>query len=128
MLYPLINYFGDQILFKIIRDLLYSKEPLHLRSFVNNHSLSPAGVADALRRLEQLEILNVTQNKNRKCFSLKLSLIEQNTFLNFFKIYEKNLIEKRASRFSLGASKKLKNMDEAYLFYKKVKKNRNESA
>lgn len=110
--------------FKIIRSLLYSKKSLHLRSFVNIYGFSPAGTAAALHRLEELGVLKVFKEKNRKCYSLNIEKEEEEVLMKLYEVRDKNFLEERAAKFSKNAMQKLENMDEMYKFYREVNKSR----
>ena len=108
----LIKMLGDQPVMKLVRGLIDSNEPRHLRELASQYSLSPSGVSDILRRLSALGVLEETKVKNRRCFSLSLPGEEVEVLRQFFRIYEGRIVQERASRFSKGAYERLSAMDE----------------
>lgn len=117
----LISFLLDQPAFKVIRGLLTSPKPRHLRDLASQYELSPAGVSDIIRRLKEAGVLHEQRKGNRRYFRLVLNEQERAHFESLFSIYELNVVRERASRYSRGAADKLADMDEAYSFYKKIK-------
>ena len=118
----LISVLADQPTLKIIRGLMTSRRPRHLRDLAAQYGLSPAGVSDIIRRLLNAGVLHEEREGNRRCFRLNITEEERVCLSQFFSIYELDLVRERASSFSRGAAERLKGMDEAYSFYRKVKK------
>ncbi len=112
---------GDQPAMKLVRGLLVSKEPRHLRELATDYSLSPSGVSDILRRLGVLGVLEEAKIKNRRCFSISLPDDEAEVLSQFFRVYEARSLEERAGRLSKGAYERLSAMDEMFSFYATVK-------
>jgi len=107
---------------KLIRGLILSSEPRHLRDLAAQNSLSPAGVSDMLRRLSKAGVLIESWRSNRRCFSLELSASERACLELFFRNYNNSLLERRSRRFSRLARKRFEWMDEAFVFYRRVKR------
>jgi DNA-binding MarR family transcriptional regulator len=118
----LISFLGDQPTFKVIRGLLTSNRARHLRDLATQYGLSPAGVSDILRRLTDAGVLLEERQENRRCFRLNISEEERACLTQFFSLYEITFVKERAPTYSKGASARLVSMDEAYSFYRKVKK------
>ncbi len=120
----LLTLLGEQPLMRIVRGLLLNPEPLHIRELASRYALSPAGVSDIARRLKKAGVLKAVHIGNKRCLSLALSDDEKDCLRQFFKIASRSTLEKRASAFSKTAKEKLNWMDEAFEFYRTVKKNR----
>ena len=118
----IISFLADQPTFKIIRGLLTSHRPRHLRDLALQYELSVAGVSDILRRLKDAGVLHEERLGNRRCFRLNITDEERACLSHFFSVYELILVKERAPTYSKGASARLEGMDEAYSFYRKVKK------
>jgi len=113
---------------KVIRGLLLGPEPRHIRDLAVQYSLSPAGVSDIIRRLIKVGVLTEVRRGNKRCFSLNLSEQEHECLKEYFLIFDNTLLEKRAKRFSRNAQAKLIWMDEAYPFYRGVKRSNNDAS
>lgn len=118
----LISFLASQPTFKIIRGLMSSSKPRHLRELASQYDLSPAGVSDIIRRLQAAGVLSEERKGNRRYLTLQMSAKEQNCFNELFSIYELDLVRERAPKFGKGAAAKLEGMDEGYLFYKNAKR------
>lgn len=121
MTQSIIKYIGSQPLMKVIRSLLLSSKPRHLRDLASSHNLSPAGVSDIIQRLDKLGVLSEVRKGNRRAFNLKLTEIERECLKKFFGVFQNCILEERAIMLSRNAAKKLKWMDEAHKFYRGVK-------
>ena len=77
----LIAYLGAQPTLMIIKGLLQSSRPRHIRDIASQYSLSPAGASDILRRLNELGILKETSSGNRRCFSIIVSPYLTHTYI-----------------------------------------------
>ena len=75
-----------------------------------------------MRRLKKLGVLQEKKFGNKRQFSLYITPQENECLRLLFQVSKKNDLEKRALRFSKHAAKKLAWMDEAYIFYSKLKK------
>lgn len=117
----LIGLIGDQATFKVLRALLLSFEPPHLRDLATVCNLSPAGISDILRRLKQRGVLRESRQKNKKHYSLIISAEERDCFQHFFELYEKFYVQVRAHDYSKSSLSRLAWMDETYSFFKSVK-------
>jgi DNA-binding MarR family transcriptional regulator len=113
MAHSLLQYLADQPLMTIVRALLHSSDPRHLRDLANQHSISPAGVSDILRRLKQLGVLKEYKRGNRRCVALDISDHERSILTNLFSAYQVAALERRAKTFSRRALKKFIWIDEA---------------
>jgi DNA-binding MarR family transcriptional regulator len=122
----IIKYLGTQSLMRVIRGILSSSKPPHIRELAARYSLSPSGVSDIIRRLNTAGVLKEKRKGNRRGFLLDLSVEELACLRSFFLTFENTLLEERAARFSLNAPAKLNWMDEAYVFYRRVKRLRND--
>lgn len=117
----LVPYLCSIPILKVIKSLAGSSRPRYLRDLAKEHDISPAGMADILRRLKEAGVLRETRSANKKYVSLKLSLEELEALGAIFKLSEYADLERRARRFSKGALNKLQSMDEALEFYRGVK-------
>ena len=122
-----IEYLGSQPILQIVRGLMSShnqQDPhqLHLRELAGQYSLSPSGVSDILYRLKKAGVLSERRIGNRRCLALNLAEDEIACLEQLFSVYEKRIIEKRSKRFSRRAVEKLKWMDEAYAYYRNLKR------
>lgn len=124
----IIQFLGNQPLMRVVRGLLHSPQPRHLRALAVDYSLSPSGLSDILRRLDEAGVLHESRSGNRRLFALKITAPEYKVLEDFFKQYEIAFIESRAPLFERRAVEKLAWMDEAYEFYRGVKKKRNDPA
>ena len=106
---------------KLLRGLMLSSGPMHLRELASDYSLSPAGVSDLLRRLKKLGVIREKKLGNRRGIFLNFSPHEQEGLRNFFAAIEKDFIMQRARRFDRNAMEKFEWMDEAYEFYRGLK-------
>lgn len=111
---------------QVLRRLMHSHGQRHLRDLAKDSFLSPAGVSDILRRFKAAGVLVEKRVGNRRCLSLKLSGEERDCLEAFFLVHEHAALRQRSIRFSQGASKRLKWMDEAYEFYDRIKKARHD--
>jgi DNA-binding MarR family transcriptional regulator len=109
---------------QVLRRLMLSHGQRHLRDLAKDSSLSPAGVSDILRRFKEVGALSEKRVGNRRCLRLKLSDEERDCLKAFFLVQEHTVLRQRSSRFSQGASERLKWMDETYEFYHRIKKAR----
>ena len=109
---------------RVVRGLLNSPQPRHLRALSSEYSLSPSGVSDILRRLGDAGLTRESRRGNRRYFALKIDPPEREALEAFLKAYENVLIAKRVPLFEKRAAEKLAWMDEAYKFYRGVKKKR----
>lgn len=106
--------------------MMHSSRPRHIRELASQYKLSPAGVSDIIRRLKEAGVLTESRQANRRKLSLKLSKLEHECLSSFFLIQQNIKLKERAARFSKNAAKKLLWMDEAYQFYHKLKRDRND--
>lgn len=109
-------------LMRLVRGLLLSPRPRHLRDLAARNALSPAGVSDMLKRLSRAKVLIESRHSNRRYFSLKISTEERHCLESLFKHYENYLISSRSRKFSRNAATRLEWMDETYEYYRLVKK------
>lgn len=117
-----IKYLGSQPIMTVLRGLMLSSRPRHIRDLASQYSFSPAGVSDIIRRLNETGVLTEVRQGNRRCFSLNLSALEAACLSDFFSIFQNALLKERSVRFSRNAADKLKWMNQAYEFYRDVKK------
>lgn len=122
MSHNLSQYLCEMPFMRVLRGLYSEQNPVHLRELVRRYDLSPGGVADILRRLEELGLLVVQNYKNRKLYSLKLREDERQALSALFKLYEADFIARRKKTLERNATKTLKWMDETYVFLKKAKR------
>lgn len=120
----LIEFLGSQPLMRVVRGLLLSPQPLHVRDLAARYSLSPSGVVDIARRLKDAGVLKETRRGNKRALSLELTSAERECLKSFFRIAEISLLEERAARFGLNAQDKLRWMDEAYTYFREVRRSR----
>ena len=116
----------SQPIFKVIGRLLFN--PCHLRELAKEHGLSASGASDIVRRLKEAGVLREEWKGNKRILSLAVSLDEERMLRNLFRESEKKWAAKRAAKFSKRAKEKLIWMDEAYKFFRKVKKHGNSSS
>jgi hypothetical protein len=117
----LIKYLTDQPFMTVVRGLMCSSQPRHIRDLATRYRLSPAGVSDIIRRLKILGVLKESAHKNRKCFSLILSDAERRCLKMWLTCYDDLILKQRAIRFSRGAKEKLAWMDQSYCEYRSIK-------
>ncbi len=123
----LAKYLKNQPIFKILRVLCLTRQPLHLRQLVSICALSPAGVSHILKRLLKLNVLDAHKQANRIKYTLSLSSNELQFLEEFLLALDATFLQKRAKRFSEKAVSKFEWMDQTYSFFKKVKKSRHDS-
>jgi DNA-binding transcriptional regulator GbsR (MarR family) len=121
----LIRYLSSQPLFKVLNSLLLSPYPRHLRDLAREQQLSVSGVSDIVRRLKDEGLIQEKRVGNKNLFSLKLSSNERRSIFPLFQEFQNKALRERASRFAKRAEEKLEWMDEAYTFYRKVKRDEN---
>jgi hypothetical protein len=117
----IIEYLCKQATLRIIRGLLISSKPRHIRQMASSYGLSPAGVSSIIGRLNRQGVLKETRIGNRRCFTLKISNAERESLNSLFSSLEKLLIEKRAKKLSRHSKAKLGWMDETQEFYAAIK-------
>ena len=122
MSHSIITYLVDQPFMMVLRGLLLSSTPRHLRDLSAQYSISPAGVSDILRRLKNQGVLKELRVKNKKCYLLDLPEDEKACLRELFLISQKTQIEQRAIRFSRGALAKFTWMDQARDYSRQVKR------
>lgn len=118
----LAQYLSAQPLMKIIRSLVFSSRPRHVRDLAAEQLVSPAGAADILRRLKEAGVLRERREGNRRCVFLSLAPEEAESLRAFFLISDYAKLEERAQRFQRGAVQKLQWMDETFKFFREVKR------
>lgn len=106
----------------LLRILSLSDRPRHLRDLADRCALSPAGVSDILRRLRQIGALKEKRLSNKRYFVLDMPPLELECLKRFFTDVDKSVLQARAKRYSRHAVKKLQWMDDAYKFYRDIKK------
>jgi len=124
----LLQYLGSQPMMQVVRGLLLNPEQRHLRDLASQYSLSPSGVSDILRRLKKAGVLTEKRIGNRRCVGLDLSSDEVDCLRHLFSIYENSILRQRSESFSRGATEKLEWMDQAYQFYRTLKRAEHDSA
>ena len=120
----LISHLAEGLQFQILRGLLTSARPRHLRELARDYGASPAGVTDVINRLKRANVLVEERLGNRRLFSLKLSEQDRECLGRFFRNYELQRVRQRAQRVNRNSEKiiaKLSDMDEMYSFYKRAK-------
>jgi DNA-binding Lrp family transcriptional regulator len=121
----LIAHLADDLTFKVIRGLMSSAQPRHLRDLARDYRASPSGISDIVRRLRKAGVLEETREGNRLLFSLRIDPLEKECLEQFFKLYERQRILQRAQRKNARSERllaKLEAMDEMYTFYRKAKR------
>lgn len=119
-----ISWLADQPTLRVVRGLLLSPRPRHLRELAAEYGLSPAGVSDIVRRLAEAGVLRESRVRNRRHFELVVPESERSALLTFFQVSELNFVRERAPSYSRTAAEKLRWMDEAYRFYRGTKQRR----
>lgn len=117
----LTEHISSMPIFKILRYLTLSNEPVHLRKLSKKLLLSPAGVSDILNRLKESGVLKIHAKGNKKIINLIISADEKKYLNLFFEISQANDIKKRAEKLDVNAMNKFNWMDETYKFYKSLK-------
>lgn len=74
---PFSRFLLEQSWMKVVRVLYSLRRPSSLREIVDVSQLSPAGVLDVLRRLEEIEVVKGKKKGNRILYSLKLNEAEK---------------------------------------------------
>jgi hypothetical protein len=124
MVASLISYLAEGLQFQILRGLLSSPRPRHLRELAREYGASPAGVSDVIRRLRRATVLVEERQGNRRLVSLRIAEEERACLSEFFKLYELRRVQQRAHRINRDPGRtieKLRGMDELYSFYRKGK-------
>jgi len=120
----LIKYLGDIPTFTVIRALLLSSKPRHIRDLARQYSISPAGVSDIIRRLQGLGILKESRVANRRCFSLEIPEEERRCLNEFFAMHQIACLRERALLLNKSALKKFCWIDEVRDSYRVIKRAR----
>lgn len=118
----LITYLAEGLQFQILRGLLTSSCPRHLRELAREYGASPVGVSDIIDRLKKAKVLVEERQGNRRLFSLRIAEDERSCLSDLFKLYELRRVRKRADRINRDSARiiaKLSDMDEMYSFYRK---------
>ena len=121
----LIAYLAEGLQFQILRGLLTSPRPRHLRELAREYGASPAGVSDIISRLKKAKALVEERQGNRRLFSLRIAEDERACLSELFKLYELRRVRQRADRMNRDSARlvaKLRDMDEMYSFYRKGKR------
>lgn len=121
----LISHLAEGLTLQIVRGLLTSAEPRHLRDLARDYDASPAGVSDVVARLKKAGVLIETKRGNRRLFSLCVSDQERECLTSLFKVYESQRVRARAQRINKHPERiaaKLLDMEEMFLFYRQAKK------
>jgi DNA-binding transcriptional ArsR family regulator len=121
----LISYLAEGLPFEIVRGLVTSARPRHLRELAREYGASPAGVSDILARLKMAGVLDERREGNRRLFSLRIGDEDRECLMGLFKVYELQRVRRRAhraNRRSAAMIAKLNDMDEMYTFYRKAKR------
>jgi|GEM_PF-1402110 len=121
----LIAYLAEGLQFQILRGLLTSPRPRHLRELAREYRASPAGVSDIISRLKKAKVLVEERQGNRRLFSLRIAEDERACLSEFYKLYELRRVRQRADRINRDSARmvaKLRDMDEMYSFYRKEKR------
>lgn len=124
----LISYLGSQPILRIVRGLMLSPEPLHIRELAKRYSMSPSGVSDIIRRLKVCSALKEVRKGNKRCFSLRISQADRAGLEALISALVAAKLEERAQGFSVYAADRLAWMDEAYRFYRSIKRARHDPA
>ncbi len=120
-----ITYLAEGLQFQILRGLLTSPRPRHLRELAREYGASPAGVSDIISRLTKANVLVEQRQGNRRLFSLRIGEDERMALSALFKLYELRRVRQRADRINRDSARmiaKLSDMDEMYSFYRKGKR------
>lgn len=118
----LIAYLAEGLQFQILRGLLTSARPRHLRELAREYGASPAGVSDIISRLKKAKVLVEQRQGNRRLVSLRIAEEERKCLSDLFKLYELRRVRQRAQRINRDSARmiaKLCDMDEMYSFYRK---------
>jgi len=121
----LIAYLAEGLQFQILRGLLTSPRPRHLRELAREYGASPAGVSDIISRFKAAKVLIEERRGNRRLFSLRIAEDERACLSELFKLYESRRVRQRADRINRDSARmiaKLSDMDEMYSFYRKGKR------
>jgi DNA-binding MarR family transcriptional regulator len=121
----LISHLAEALQFQILRGLLTSPQPRHLRELARDYKASPAGVSDVLDRLKKAGVLVEQKRGNRRLFSLRLGDQERECLHKLFREYELQRVRHRAQRINKHPERtiaRLQDMDEMYSFYRKAKR------
>ncbi len=120
----LISHLAEGLQLQILRGLLTSPRPRHLRELARDYNASPAGVSDVLDRLKKAAVLVEQRRGNRRLFSLRVGEQERECLHKLFREYELQRVRHRAKRLNKHPEKiaaRLQDMDEMYAFYRKTK-------
>lgn len=120
-----VAYLAEGLQFQILRGLLTSPRPRHLRELAREYGASPAGVSDVISRLKKAKVLVEERRGNRRLFSLRIAEDERACLSELFKLYELGRVRQRAQRLNRDSARmiaKLSDMDEMYSFYRKGKR------
>ena len=121
----LVSYLAEGLSFEIVRGLVTSSRPRHLRELARQYGASPAGVSDILARLKTAGVLDERKEGNRRLCSLRIGDEDRECLMGLFKVYELQRVRRRAHRANRRSETmiaKLNDMDEMYSFYRKAKR------
>jgi len=121
----LVAYLAEGLQFQILRGLLTSPRPRHLRELARDYGASPAGVSDIISRFKAAQVLIEERQGNRRVFSLRIAEDERACLSELFKLYELRRVQQRAARINRDSARmiaKLSDMDEMYTFYRRGKR------
>jgi DNA-binding MarR family transcriptional regulator len=118
----LVRLLSAQPFMQVVRGLLMSPAPRHLRDLAAQYGYSPAGVSDIVRRLKDAGVLTEKRTGNRLYLSLELSTEERESLMEFFTCADNSRLRERATRLGEHAADKLAWMDEAFQFHRSLKR------
>lgn len=109
-------------LLRVLRSLVISPNPRHLRDIAKNNSLSVSGVSDILRRLKESGLIKDKKTGNKKVISLNLDKESLEWLQDLFVAYEKAFLAERSKRFSRYAIQRIEWMEASYRMFKEIKR------
>ena len=107
---------------RLVSALYRFDAPLGLRELAELCSMSPAGMADLLRRLEERQVIKLERRGNRVLYSLCLSKEEEGFLRSFLAQHLSQRCQERAKLFSQRRDKAVAWIDESIIAWRSGKR------
>ncbi len=102
---------------RVLRVLLFSREPRSLRELAELSGVSIAGVQDVMRRFVEGDLVHSSPVGNKIFFSLDLDKEEKQSLMLLFEQHTRDVLKKRASSFSGRSKEAIGWIDETVAFW-----------
>lgn len=106
---------------KVLRILLFSRQPRSLREIADLAEMSPSGVQDVLRRFKEAELISATRSGNKILFVQQLGEDELLQLQCMFNEHDHLELQKRAEVFSNRSTPAIAWIDETLEFLRQAK-------